>query len=108
MSCASFREIHKRGLGPTLLQWQAIFSETFCIMLVVSATNVPNNLKKYLLRNSIFKGCLEPDVHDMTSQILSILIGFTKDRAVTSTISLSFFKSLNLNNPGTGRDIKKR
>ena len=56
----------------------------------------------------MFKGCLELNVHDMTSQILSILIDFTQDRTVIFSIFLSFFKSLNLNNSGTRRDIKKR
>ena len=60
--------------------------------LVVSTTKVSDALKKYLLRNSTFKDCLELDVHDMTSQILSILIDFTQDCAVTCAIFLIVFQ----------------
>ena len=67
------------GLGPTLLQRQPIFFKC----LLVSATKVSNDLKKYLPKNSKFKYCSEPDVHDLTSHILSILIDFVQDRAVT-------------------------
>ena len=49
--------------------------------LVVSACKVSNDLDKYLQRHSIFKDCLEPDVHH--------------------TILRSFFRSLNLDNPLT-------
>ena len=46
-----------------------------------------------------------PDVHHLTSQILSILIDFTQ----TSVPFLrSFFKSLDLYNSGTRKGIKKR
>ena len=44
----------------------------------------------------------------MTSQILSILIDFIKDRADPGATFRSFFKSLNLDNSGTRNDIKKR
>ena len=44
----------------------------------------------------------------MSSQSLKILIDFTQDLAVTCTILLLFFKVLNLNNSGTGRDIKEQ
>ena len=47
---------------------------------------VSNDLDKYLPRHSIFKDCLESDVYQMTSQILSILIDFIKDRAVSRNI----------------------
>ena len=48
---------------------------------MVFAFKVSNDLDKYLPRHSIFKDCLELDVHRMTSQILSILIDFIQDRA---------------------------
>ena len=48
----------------------------------------------------MFKDCLELDVNDMTSQILSIFIDFTQDRTATCAIFRSFFKSLKLNNSG--------
>ena len=57
----------------------------------------------YLPSHSIFKHCLELDVHHMTSQILSILIDFIQDRAYA--IFSVVFKSLNLNNSGTENDI---
>ena len=65
-------------------------------------------LDKYLPRDSIIKDCLESDVHHMTSQILSILIDFIQDRAFFVPFFRSFYKSLNINNFGTGNDIKKR
>ena len=45
----------------------------------VSSFKVSN---KHLSRHSIFKDCLEPDVHHMRSQILSILIDFILDWAL--------------------------
>ena len=56
----------------------------------------------------MFKDCLESDVHQMTSQILSILIDFIPDRAFFVPFFRSFCKSLNINNSGTRNDIKKR
>ena len=67
-----------------------------------------NDLDKYLLSPCIFKDCLELDVHDMTSQILSILIDFNEDAQSLVPFFQSFFKSLNLNSFGTRRDIRKR
>ena len=59
---------------------------------------------KYLLSYSTFINPLEPDVHHMTSQILSILIDFYPDLCATFQ---SFIQSLNLYNSGTRKDIKK-
>ena len=73
--------------------------------LVVSATKVSNDLKKYLPRNSIFKDCLELDVHDMTSLILSIFIDFTQD---VPRSHLIVFRILKPYNSGTKKDIKKQ
>ena len=81
------------------------FQISFAQCLAVSVTKFANDVNKHLPRNSIFKDCLELDAHDMTSQILPILIDFTQDRAVTCTIFRSFFKFLNLNSSGTRRDI---
>ena len=39
--------------------------------------------KVFVEKKSIFKDCSELDVYDMMSQILSVLIGFTQDRALT-------------------------
>ena len=83
------------------------FQRSFAKCLVVSACN-SNDLRKYLPRHSIFKDCLESDVHHMTSQILSILIDFILDRAFFVPFFRPFYKSLNINNSGTGNDIKKR
>ena len=55
----------------------------------------------------LFENYLEPDVHHMKSQILSILINVIQDRAVVPFFR-SFFKSLNPNNSGTINHIKKR
>ena len=49
------------------------------------------DLHKYLPRHIMFKDCLEPDVYDMTSQILSVLIDFNKDWAVPCTVVLIGF-----------------
>ena len=54
----------------------------FAESLLVSAFKVSNDSDKYLPRHSVFKDCLESDVHHMTSQILSILINFIQDRAL--------------------------
>ena len=58
---------------------------------------------KYLLSYSLFISSLQPDVRDMMSKILSILIDFTQTSAPFLQL---FFKSLNLNNSGARRDIK--
>ena len=42
----------------------------------------------------MFKDCLESDVFDMTSQILSILVDFIQDRAGSSTIVFQIFKPI--------------
>ena len=63
-----------------------IVFEDFAYCLVVSVSKVSNDLDKHLLRHSIFRECLELDVHHMTSQILSILIDFIDDRAISRTI----------------------
>ena len=84
------------------------FQRSFAQCLVVSAFKVSNDLDKYFPRHSIFKNCLESDVHHMTSQILSILIDFILDRAFFVPFFWLFFKSLNLNSSGTRNDIKKR
>ena len=60
---------------------------------------------KYLLSYNILINPLEPHVHHLTSQILSILIGFYPD---LHTIFLSFFQSLDFYNSGTRKVIKKR
>ena len=57
------------------------FQRSFAQCLVVSAFKVSNDLDKYFPRYSIFKNCLESDVHHMTSQILSILIDVILDSA---------------------------
>ena len=79
------------------------FQRYFAQCLVVSAFKVSNDLDKYLPRHSIFKDCLESDVHHMISQILSILIDFILDRAFFVPFFQLFSKSLNLNS-----DIRKR
>ena len=84
-----------------------LFQIFFALCLVVSAFKVSNDSDKYLPRHSLFKNCLESDVHHMTSQILSILIDFIQDRAFCVPLFRSFYKSLNINNFGTGNDIKK-
>ena len=63
------------------------FFKDLFVCLVVSAFKVSNDLDKYLPRHSIFKDCLEPDVHHMMSQILSIVIDFIQDHA----FSIPFF-----------------
>ena len=83
------------------------FQRSFAQCLVVSAVKVSNDLQKYLPRHSIFKDCLESDVHHMTSQILSILIDFIQDRAFFVPFFRPFYKSVNINNSGTRNDIKK-
>ena len=61
--------------------------------------------EKHLLSYSAFINPLVPDVHHMTSKILSILIDFYPDLC---TIFLIIFPSLYLYNSGTRKDIKKR
>ena len=56
---------------------------------------------KYLLSYGIFINPLEPDVQQMTPQILSILIDFTKTHV---SFFRSIFKSLDLYNYGS-KDI---
>ena len=58
---------------------------------------------KYLLNYGALINPLEPDVHYMTSQILSILIDFYQ---TSVPFSRSFFPSLDLYNAGTRKDIK--
>ena len=53
---------------------------------------------------STFINPLEPDVHHMMSQILSILI----DLSTPLYHFLVVFKSLKVNNSGTRKDIKKQ
>ena len=86
------------------------FSKIFCIMpcSFLSAFKVSSDLDKYLPRHSLFKDCLESDVHHMTSQILSISIDFIQDRAFFVPFFRSFYKSLNISNFGTRNNIKKR
>ena len=59
----------------------------------------------YLLSYSAFINPHEPDVHHMTSQIVSILIDFYPDLC---TIFSVIFTILKLYNSGTRKDIKKR
>ena len=61
--------------------------------------------EKYLLSYSTLVNPLEPNVHHMTSQILSILIDFYPDFCTIFAIILQF---LNLYNFGTRKDFKKR
>ena len=61
--------------------------------------------EKYLLSYSAFINPHEPDVHHMTSEILSILIDFYPDLC---TLFQLFSRSLKLYNSGTRKDIKKR
>ena len=84
------------------------FLRSFAQCLVVSTFKVSNDLDKYFPRHSTIKDCLESDVHHMTSQILSILIDFIQDRAFFVLFFRSFYKSLNITNFGTRKDIKKR
>ena len=58
---------------------------------------------KYLLSYSAFINSLKPNVHHMTSQISSVLIDFIQ---TSVPFSQTFFKSLNLKNSGTRKDIK--
>ena len=87
---------------------QFFFQRSFAKCLVVSAFKVSNDLDNYLPRHSIFKNCLESDVHHMTSQILSILIDFILDSAFFAPFFRLFFNYLNLNSSGTKNDIKKQ
>ena len=57
---------------------------------------------KYLLSCRRFINPLEPDVHNMTLQILSILIDFTQTAA---PLFQSFSESLDLHNSGTRKDV---
>ena len=84
------------------------FQRSFAQCLVVSTFKVSNDLHKYLPKHSIFKDCLESDVHHMTSQILSILIDFIPDHAFFVPFFRPFYTSLSINNSGTKNDIKKR
>ena len=59
---------------------------------------------KYLPSYSTFINPLELDVHHMTLQILSILTDFTQ---TPEPFFQLLFKSLDLYNPGTRKDIKK-
>ena len=61
---------------------------------------------KYLLSYNALINPLEPDVHHMTSQNLSILIDFYPDLCII--FFPSFSPSLDLYNSGTRKDIKKR
>ena len=61
--------------------------------------------EKYLLSYSALINPLEPDVHHMTPQILSILIDFTQ---TSVPFFRSFSPSLDVYNSGTRKDIKKR
>ena len=63
-----------------------IFRRFFAQCLVVSSCKVSNDLDNYLQWYSKFEDCSEPDVHNMTSQVLSILIDFTENLAVPCTI----------------------
>ena len=88
-----------KGPGTDIIAMATIFfKDLLRIGLVVSAFKVSNDLEKYLPRHSIFEDCLDSDVHHMTSQILSILIDFIKDRAFFLPFFRSFYKSLNINN----------
>ena len=54
--------------------WDHIISKFFKNLwhnakALVSASTVSNDLDKYLPKHSIFKDCIESDVHYMTSQI---------------------------------------
>ena len=60
---------------------------------------------KYLLSYSTLINPLEPDVHNITSQILSVLIEFYPDLC---TIFQSFFPSVDHYNFRKRKDIKKR
>ena len=60
---------------------------------------------KYLLKYRTLISPLEPDVHNITSQILSVLIEFYPDLC---TIFQPFFQSLDHYNFRTGKNIKKR
>ena len=60
---------------------------------------------KYLLSHSTLINPLEPDVHFMASQMLSILIDFSQTSVPSPR---SFFQSLDLYTSGTSKDIKKR
>ena len=72
----------KGAWDPNYNNGNQFFQRSFAYCLEVSAYKVWNDLDEYLLRRFMFKDCLEPNVHDMTSKILSILIDFTEDRAL--------------------------
>ena len=59
---------------------------------------------KYLLSYSTLINPLEPDVHHLTSQILSILIDFYPDLGTIFSILFPIFRP----DPGRRKDIKKR
>ena len=71
---------------------------------MVSASKVSDDLDKYLPRHSMFKDCLESDVHHMTSQILSVLIDFIQDGAFFVPFFRSVFKYLKAITDGS-RDL---
>ena len=50
--------------------------------------------EKYLLAYSAFINPHKPDVHHMTSQILSILIDFYRDLCTTFSVIFPIFKPL--------------
>ena len=52
-----------------------------------------SNYFMYMQRHGIFKDCLYPDVHDMMSQILTVLIDFTKD-CTSPCVSFCLFPNL--------------
>ena len=106
---AELRSITLKGPGTDIITMTTnFFHRCFAQCLAVSAFKVSNDSDKYLPRHSVFKDCLESDVHHMTSQILQILTDFIQDRTFFVPFFRSFFKSLNLNNSGTRHDIKKR
>ena len=75
----------------------------FLVAVLKSLYKVLLDSDMYLLSYSTLINPLEPDVHHLTSQILSISIDFYPDLC---TIFRSFSQSLHLYNCGTRKDIK--
>ena len=68
---------------------------------------VSNDSDKYLPRHRIIKDCSESYVHHIMSQILSILIDFIQGHPFLVQLFWYFFKSSDLDNSRTQKDIKK-
>ena len=96
---------HQKGPGTDYLWLTSnILPLPIAYHLGLSMYKVLLDSDKHFLSYSTLTNPLEPNVHHMTSQILSILTDFYPDFC---TIFSIIFQSLNLYNFGTRKDIKK-